>query len=91
MSGRCSPAALPLGLRCPVAAAEIAHFTEHYQQTAATFSSFEEAMRDTLSLVLVSPQFLYHTDTAADGTPTRHYELAAKLSYFLWAACLMTS
>ncbi len=77
---------LPRAFRRPVAAAEIALFADHYQQTAATFSSFEEAMRDTLSLVLVSPQFLYHTDTAADGTPTRHYELAAKLSYFLWGS-----
>ena len=42
-------------------------------------------MRETLAMVLISPQFLYHT--VADGEVThRQYELASRLSYFLWGS-----
>ena len=42
-------------------------------------------MRETLAMVLISPQFLYHT--VADGEVTkRSYELASRLSYFLWGS-----
>jgi hypothetical protein len=36
-------------------------------------------------MVLISPQFLYHT-TAKDGKALGNYELASKLSYFLWGS-----
>jgi hypothetical protein len=46
------------------------------------------AMKDTLSVVLTSPMFLYLAEPAADGkrralNPT---ELATRLAYFLWSA-----
>lgn len=49
-------------------------------------AGFKEAtMRETLAMVLVSPQFLYHT-VSQDDVAWRQYELASKLSYFLWGS-----
>ena len=49
----------------------------------------EEAIQDTLVLVLLSPPFLYRLDLAATGEekrPLTDYELASRLSYFLWSS-----
>ena len=45
------------------------------------------AMKDTLSVVLASPMFLYLAEPAADGKrrPLNNAELATRLSYFLWS------
>ena len=49
--------------------------------------SFEEAMRETLASMLISPHFLYLVETrtadAADSAIS-NFELASRLSYFLW-------
>jgi len=46
------------------------------------------ALKDTLSVVLASPMFLYLAEPAADGKrrPLTEAELATRLSYFLWSA-----
>ena len=46
------------------------------------------AMKETLSVVLASPMFLYLAEPAADGKrrPLTTAELATRLSYFLWSA-----
>ena len=41
-------------------------------------------MRETLAMVLISPQFLYHTRVKDDEA--KPYELASRLSYFLWGS-----
>jgi hypothetical protein len=49
----------------------------------------EEALRDTLTSVLMSPHFCYRFDLAKPGTAARaltDYELASRLSYFLWSS-----
>jgi hypothetical protein len=58
----------------------------------------EEALRDTLVTVLLSPHFCYRFDLAEPGTarsagvppasprPLSGYELASRLSYFLWSS-----
>jgi hypothetical protein len=49
----------------------------------------EEALRDTLATVLLSPHFCYRIDLAEPGTtarPLSDYALASRLSYFLWAS-----
>lgn len=71
--------------RRPVTAAELEHFVKMHNIFAAEFATLEEALRETLSMVLISPQFLYHTEAKVDKT-VRHYELASKLSYFLWGS-----
>lgn len=71
--------------RRPVAADEVDHYHRIYKIYASEFDTLEQAMRETLAVVLISPQFLYHTviDQAA---ATKHYELASRLSYFLWGS-----
>jgi mono/diheme cytochrome c family protein len=46
------------------------------------------AMKDTLSVVLASPMFLYLAEPAADGKrrTLNRAELATRLAYFLWSA-----
>jgi hypothetical protein len=49
----------------------------------------EEALRDTLASVLLSPHFYYRIDPTAPGTaaqPLPDYALASRLSYFLWSS-----
>jgi hypothetical protein len=49
----------------------------------------DEAMRDVLTAVLVSPAFLYRSETPSAGgeaQPVSDWELATRLSYFLWAS-----
>jgi hypothetical protein len=49
----------------------------------------EEAIRDTFATVLLSPHFCYRFDLAAPGVsvrPLTDYELASRLSYFLWSS-----
>jgi hypothetical protein len=49
----------------------------------------EEALRDTLVTVLLSPHFCYRFDLAEAGTgarPLSDYALASRLSYFLWSS-----
>jgi hypothetical protein len=52
---------------------------------APDLGALEAAMRETLAMVLVSPQFLLHT--VADGeVVSRQQELASRLSFFLWGS-----
>jgi hypothetical protein len=49
----------------------------------------EEALRDTLATVLLSPHFCYRVDLAEEGQtvqPLSDYALASRLSYFLWSS-----
>ncbi len=71
--------------RRPATDAEVERFEKIYGLIAAEMDTQEEAMRETLAMVLVSPQFLYHT-TMEDGVTTRQFELASRLSYFLWGS-----
>jgi len=71
--------------RRPASQDERERFYQIYKMLEPEFDSLEATMRETLAMVLVSPQFLYHT-VAADGLTTPHYELASRLSYFLWGS-----
>lgn len=51
--------------------------------------SHEEAIRDTLVSVLISPKFSYRIDLLSDSPEARalsDLELASRLSYFLWSS-----
>ncbi len=71
--------------RRPVTADELERFEKVYTHFAKDYGTLEEAMRETLAMVLISPQFLYHT-VAENGAATRQFEIASKLSYFLWGS-----
>lgn len=49
----------------------------------------EDAIRDSIALILMSPHFCYRFDFATDKLgiqPLTDYELASRLSYFLWSS-----
>jgi hypothetical protein len=49
----------------------------------------EEAVRDTVVAILMSPHFCYRVDLPSTGTgirPLSDYDLASRLSYFLWSS-----
>jgi hypothetical protein len=49
----------------------------------------EDAVRDTVVSILMSPNFCYRVDLPGDGgdvRPLSDYDLASRLSYFLWAS-----
>jgi len=71
--------------RRPVMPDEVDRFVKVYNLLAGDSPTLEDAIRETLALVLTSPQFLYHT-VAQNGAATRQYEVASKLSYFLWGS-----
>ncbi len=51
--------------------------------------SHEEAIRDSVATILMSPNFLIRADLATAGKrvqPLTDYELASRLSYFLWSS-----
>ena len=51
--------------------------------------SHEDAMRDALASILVSPHFCYRFNLAGEGSeirPLSPYALASRLSYFLWSS-----
>lgn len=71
--------------RRPASEAEVKRFEQIYRLVLPELKTMESAMRETLAMVLISPQFLYHTVADGEGTH-RQYELASRLSYFLWGS-----
>lgn len=70
--------------RRPATTEEVERFATIYGLLRPEMETLEAAMRETLSLVLVSPQFLHHT--VADEATSPQYALASRLSYFLWGS-----
>ena len=73
--------------RRPVRSAEVDPFARYYEIARGSTDSFEDAIRETLAMVLVSPDFLYLIEPAKDKQKRRlnSHELASRLSYFLWS------
>ena len=76
--------------RRPLTAAERDDILAFYHQVRRQDDpGHEEALRDTLVTVLLSPHFSYRVDLAAPGSavrPLSDHELASRLSYFLWSS-----
>ncbi len=73
--------------RRPVTKAEVTKMVDFYRSIRPTFPTLEEAMRETLAMVLIQPEFLYLFEPAGDKKrPVDDWELASRLSYFLWSA-----
>ena len=71
--------------RRPVSEEEVDHYQRIHKIYDAEFDTLEQAMRETLAMVLISPQFLYHR-VIDDSETKKQYELASRLSYFLWGS-----
>lgn len=72
--------------RRPVTAAEETALMEVYTKAQASGRSFRDSIKDALQVALTSPQFLFLLETSATPSPEPldNFELASKLSYFLW-------
>ena len=74
--------------RRPAADADVERLLAFYDKTVAKGGSFEDGIRACLKPVLVSPRFLFRVEEdrtgKAPGVLVDDYELATRLSYFLW-------
>ncbi|MEE3055377.1 MAG: DUF1592 domain-containing protein, partial [Planctomycetota bacterium] len=72
--------------RRPVAAKELASLLAVWRESYARKQDFQQSVKDALLVALTSPQFLFIVEESAgpQAEPLSPYELAAKLSYFLW-------
>ena len=72
--------------RRPVTSKESGAMFDLYRVIRKRSDSFEAAMRETLALVLATPDFLYLVEpTAGQRRALNDHEVAARLSYFLWS------
>lgn len=75
--------------RRPLTPSEKVELLALYRAIRAKGAPHDEAIRGVLARVLVSPAFLFRIEKAPAGTtagPVDDYELATRLSYFLWSS-----
>ena len=75
--------------RRPLLESEVRALRDLYQSLRKEELPHDEAIRLTLSRVLVSPAFLYRAEHSQPGvkpTPVSDDELASRLSFFLWSS-----
>jgi len=72
--------------RRPVTAEELAAFLNVWRNSYSDTQDFRQSVKDALLVVLTSPQFLFliENSRSPDAEELDAYELASKLSYFLW-------
>ena len=72
--------------RRPMTHEETASLLSVWADSFAATSDFNVSIKDALLVVLTSPQFLFLIEDSAgpEPEPVDAYELASKLSYFLW-------
>lgn len=74
--------------RRPVTDAELTSLTAVFEGSFRDTGDLQASVKDALLVVLTSPQFLFLIEDSATPKPEpiTDYELASKLSYFLWNA-----
>ena len=79
--------------RRPMTKTERDNLLAFYHSLREQHLGHEEAIRDAVASVLMSPYFCYRVDPLTEGTaspgdvrPLTNYELANRLSYFLWSS-----
>lgn len=80
-------ALLPRAFRRPATEVETARYVALFDAQLKTGASFDEAIRHAMSAVLISPHFLFRAVEPNPSAAPRllgHYEMASRLSYFLW-------
>ncbi len=72
--------------RRPISAAEEASLLAVFRKSFGAGGNFQQSVKDTLQVVLTSPQFLFLIEKSNTPAPEPldQNELASKLSYFLW-------
>ncbi|MBX7102027.1 MAG: DUF1592 domain-containing protein [Myxococcaceae bacterium] len=77
--------------RRPLTTDELGRLVQAYSTTRSQGANHLSALRTVLTALLVSPHFLYRVElggpqVAANAQSLTPYELASRLSYFLWSA-----
>jgi hypothetical protein len=76
--------------RRPVQAEEVDRFLGFYKMARREGESFDESIATALQAILVNPHFLYRIEssgkTPGADEPLNDFELASRLSYFLWSS-----
>ncbi len=78
-----------LAFRRPLSDAESTELRDLYHRLRQQDLAHEQAIQLTLARVLVSPAFLYRLEQPGPGAksqPVSDWELASRLSYFLWSS-----
>ena len=72
--------------RRPIKPEEENHLMSVWKSSYNENQDFTQSIKDTLSIVLTSPQFLFliEKSNTPEAEPLNDHELASKLSYFLW-------
>lgn len=77
--------------RRPATNDEVERLAKFVEATEAKGEKFESAMQLAFQAVLTSPKFLFRVELddrpdSADPRPINEYQLASRLSYFIWAS-----
>lgn len=73
--------------RRPIHDEEIVPYYRFFRSTRPKMETFEDAIRETLAMVLISPDFLFLVEPSGSSKRTiSDWELASRLSYFLWSS-----
>lgn len=73
--------------RRPVKESEVSLMHQFYQKVYRQHGKLEDAIRDTLAMVLISPDFLFLVEPGGKSKRLlTDYERASRLSYFLWSS-----
>ncbi len=70
--------------RRPVREGELEPVLAVWASSFAERGDLQESVKDALTVILTSPQFLFLIEESDSPEPLDAYELASKLSYFLW-------
>jgi hypothetical protein len=69
--------------RRPLNAAELTRYSKLFVSESAKHKNFYDGAQVAIEVMLQSPNFLMRTENGADAS-LRPYEIASKLSYFIW-------
>ncbi|MCZ2146808.1 MAG: DUF1592 domain-containing protein [Bryobacterales bacterium] len=80
---------VPRAFRRPARAGEVDKYYALFQHALRRKEPYDDAVRFALEGVLISPSFLFRIEEAnpdAGPAPVSGYEMASRLSYFLWGS-----
>jgi hypothetical protein len=77
---------LDRAFRRPASFAEVKAILRVVDGAAPRGASFEQRLRIAIAAALVSPRFLFRLEPGAVARPLDDFELASRLSYFLWSS-----
>ena len=79
---------LERAFRAPIDASTINRYHAYFEARQNETKNFRTAMKDVVAAIIASPRFVYLAEsaTASDGKLLGGYEIATRLSIFLWSS-----